>query len=314
MRVAVVQMSFDRRRRRQPGGGGEVGRAGGRPGRRADRAARELRLPAPRRDGASPARSRSTARSSRALRAWARAPPRSGSSAAPSTKRSPATTACSQHAASRSRRAARSSPSTARSTSSTSISRRTAARSTASRRPSRRGPKLASFETPAGVVGLSVCYDVRFPGAVPIARRARRAIPLRARCVRTRDRSRPLGSAAARARDREPVLRAGARAVRPNTPAAGSAYGRSMVVDPWGLVLARAPDRPGPIFAECHARGPGSRARVAPGAAPPAPLAGSAARLKRPPCPADAGSGARGAVDRGSQRWPARATGSAQRS
>jgi nitrilase len=29
-------------------------------------------------------------------------------------------------------------------------------------------------------------------------------------------------------------------------------YGRSMVVDPWGLVIARAPDRPGPVLAECH--------------------------------------------------------------
>jgi len=25
------------------------------------------------------------------------------------------------------------------------------------------------------------------------------------------------------------------------------------VVDPWGLVIARASDRPGPIFADCHA-------------------------------------------------------------
>jgi predicted amidohydrolase len=26
-----------------------------------------------------------------------------------------------------------------------------------------------------------------------------------------------------------------------------------MVIDPWGLVIARASDRPGPILAECHA-------------------------------------------------------------
>jgi predicted amidohydrolase len=31
-----------------------------------------------------------------------------------------------------------------------------------------------------------------------------------------------------------------------------ASYGRSMVVDPWGLVLARAPDVPGPVVAECR--------------------------------------------------------------
>jgi len=30
-----------------------------------------------------------------------------------------------------------------------------------------------------------------------------------------------------------------------------ASYGRSLIVDPWGLVLARAPDRPCTIVAEC---------------------------------------------------------------
>jgi predicted amidohydrolase len=31
-----------------------------------------------------------------------------------------------------------------------------------------------------------------------------------------------------------------------------SSYGRSMIVDPWGLVLARAPDRPCVLVADCR--------------------------------------------------------------
>ncbi len=31
-----------------------------------------------------------------------------------------------------------------------------------------------------------------------------------------------------------------------------SSYGRSMVIDPWGLVLARAPDQPGPFLVDCN--------------------------------------------------------------
>ena len=30
-----------------------------------------------------------------------------------------------------------------------------------------------------------------------------------------------------------------------------ASYGRSMIIDPWGLVLARAGDRPGVIVADC---------------------------------------------------------------
>jgi predicted amidohydrolase len=30
-----------------------------------------------------------------------------------------------------------------------------------------------------------------------------------------------------------------------------SSYGRSMIVDPWGLVLAQAGDRPGAVVADC---------------------------------------------------------------
>ena len=30
----------------------------------------------------------------------------------------------------------------------------------------------------------------------------------------------------------------------------GRCFGRTMVIDPWGTVLAQAPDRPGVVFAE----------------------------------------------------------------
>jgi hypothetical protein len=69
------------------------------------------------------------------------------------------------------------------------------------------GEAVGSFEAPFGKVGLSVCYDLRFPelyramGEVRADRGAGRLYP--------HHRHGALGSAAARARHRKPVLRAG---------------------------------------------------------------------------------------------------------
>ena len=90
-------------------------------------------------------------------------------------------------------------------------------------------------------VGLSVCYDLRFPElyrilAVRGARLARRALGLH-----LGHRARPLGGAAAGAGDREPGLRPRPQPGRRGAAALHS-YGHSAIVDPWGVVLATAPD------------------------------------------------------------------------
>ena len=118
--------------------------------------------------------------------------------------------------------------------------------------------------------GLSICYDLRFPELY----RALSAQDVRFLTVperlRPRDRQGPLGGAAAGPGHREPVLRAGAGPVRTARPDRAS-YGRSMIIDPWGLVLAVAPDRPCVIAGGLRPR----RSRT--GFAPPSPLSSIAA-------------------------------------
>ena len=97
------------------------------------------------------------------------------------------------------------------------------------------GDEVVVSRTAGGVeLGLSVCYDVRFPelyrelaarGARIIVVPAARAIEDQAFVVAANQ----IGEAGG-------GLRSG---------------GRSLIVDPWGLVLATAPDRVGHVVAEC---------------------------------------------------------------
>jgi predicted amidohydrolase len=112
------------------------------------------------------------------------------------------------------------------------------------------GDEIVVADTPFGRVGLSVCYDLRFPELY-----RRMAGPdLRFLCV-------PSAFAPQTGRDHwEVLLRA--RAIESQcfvlAPAQWgahspdrSSHGRAMIVDPWGLVVALAPDRPGVVVADC---------------------------------------------------------------
>ena len=112
----------------------------------------------------------------------------------------------------------------------------------------RPGEGITTAETPLGTLGMSICYDIRFGEMF-------RLMALRgAQVIFT-----PANFTMPTGKDHwETILRTraienGVYIVAPDQigkKADFVAYGNSMVVDPWGTVIARAPDRPGIIYAE----------------------------------------------------------------
>jgi predicted amidohydrolase len=112
------------------------------------------------------------------------------------------------------------------------------------------GDEIVTSESADGVaLGLSICYDLRFPELY-------RILAVRGALVLTV----PAAFTLATTRDHwETLLRA--RAIENQAfvvaanqigehPGGYRSGGRSMIVDPWGLVLAQAPDREGYALAE----------------------------------------------------------------
>ena len=112
----------------------------------------------------------------------------------------------------------------------------------------RPGESISTVATPLGTLGMAICYDIRFGEMF-------RLMALRgAQVIFT-----PANFTMPTGKDHwEPILRTRAiengcyivAADQIGKKADFTAYGNSMVVDPWGTVIARAPDRPGMIFAE----------------------------------------------------------------
>ena len=107
------------------------------------------------------------------------------------------------------------------------------------------GDDIVACETPLGPVGLTICYDVRFPELY-------RALALRGAIAAFV----PSNFTVPTGRDHwEPLLRAraienGQYVIAAATIGGGGesgfvAYGRSLVVDPWGTVIACAADEVG---------------------------------------------------------------------
>ncbi|MBW2270325.1 MAG: carbon-nitrogen hydrolase family protein [Deltaproteobacteria bacterium] len=113
------------------------------------------------------------------------------------------------------------------------------------------GSDVVVAETPIGGIGLSVCYDLRFP---ELYREMAARADVRFICA-------PSAFAPQTGKDHwEVLLRA--RAIENQAfvlaPAQcgthgpkRSSHGRSLAVDPWGLVLAQAGDAPGVVTADC---------------------------------------------------------------
>jgi len=110
------------------------------------------------------------------------------------------------------------------------------------------GIDVVTATTPAGAIGLSICYDLRFPELY------RRLTFAGAQVIIVPSAfTFPTGEA-----HWEPLLRA--RAIENQAYVIAPAqfgpniygysdYGNSMIVDPWGRVLARAPDQEGVVVA-----------------------------------------------------------------
>lgn len=110
------------------------------------------------------------------------------------------------------------------------------------------GHEIVTVETELGHLGFAICYDMRFPELFRLmALQGAQIIFLPANFTM------PTG------KDHwEPILRTraienGCYLIAPNQTGVKekfTAYGNSMVVDPWGTVIARASDKPGIILAE----------------------------------------------------------------
>ena len=99
------------------------------------------------------------------------------------------------------------------------------------------------------IAGLTVCYDLRFPELYRIlAVRGARLITVPSAFTTTTGRDHWEVLLRARAIENQLFV------IAPNqsgeAPPEHSSYGRSMIVDPWGVVLATAPDGPGFITAD----------------------------------------------------------------
>ena len=120
------------------------------------------------------------------------------------------------------------------------------------------GDELVLSHADGGVeLGLSICYDVRFPELYRIlAVRGARifAVPAAFTVPTTRDHWEVLLRARA-IEDQAFVVAANQIGEHDCGPPALRSGGRSMIVDPWGIVLALAPDREGHIVADLDLEG-----------------------------------------------------------
>jgi predicted amidohydrolase len=112
------------------------------------------------------------------------------------------------------------------------------------------GEEIVVSKTADGVeLGMSICYDLRFPELFRIlAVRGARAISLPAAFTLATTREHWEVLVRARAIENQAFVIA-ANQVGAH-PAGQHSGGRSMIVDPWGVVLAQAPDRECQIVAE----------------------------------------------------------------
>lgn len=111
------------------------------------------------------------------------------------------------------------------------------------------GSRAVVADAPFGRLGLTICYDLRFPGLYrDLATAGAEILTVPAAFVAT------TGRAHWHVLNRARAIENGCFVVAPCAigpiPGGGESYGHSLVVDPWGTVLADAGEGPGVVMAE----------------------------------------------------------------
>jgi predicted amidohydrolase len=113
------------------------------------------------------------------------------------------------------------------------------------------GTELVAVKTDFGVIGMTVCYDVRFPGLYQRLRDLGSEIltvPSAFTSTTGKDHWHPL--LRARAIETQCYVLAPAQYGRHDDDGLRESYGHAMIVDPWGQIVAMAADGPGVAVAE----------------------------------------------------------------
>jgi predicted amidohydrolase len=112
------------------------------------------------------------------------------------------------------------------------------------------GSEVVVAETPFGGVGLSICYDVRFPELYrALAARGARFLLVPSAFARETGRDHWEVLLRARAIENQCFVIAPAQWGQ-HSPERAS-HGRALIADPWGVLLGVAPDRQGVVVADC---------------------------------------------------------------
>ncbi|MBX2884894.1 MAG: carbon-nitrogen hydrolase family protein [Granulosicoccus sp.] len=110
------------------------------------------------------------------------------------------------------------------------------------------GNQLSLTRTPAGVLGHTICYDLRFPQLYrDLAQAGAEILTIPAAFTRA------TGKAHWHALCRARAIENGAYVIAPcavgDIPGGGGSYGHSLVVNPWGEIIADAGEEPGIVEA-----------------------------------------------------------------
>ncbi|MBI3093833.1 MAG: carbon-nitrogen hydrolase family protein [Rhodocyclales bacterium] len=120
-----------------------------------------------------------------------------------------------------------------------------------------RGDKLVSFDSPLGRVGVAICYDLRFPELFRALAQDTNPLPnpldllvLPAAFTETTGRAHWEILLRARAVENQCYVLAAAQGGR--HPTGRLTHGNSMIIDPWGEILARMDKGEGVVLAELN--------------------------------------------------------------
>jgi predicted amidohydrolase len=111
------------------------------------------------------------------------------------------------------------------------------------------GSDVALLDTPVGAVGHTICYDLRFPNLYrQLAQAGAQVLAIPAAFTKK------TGELHWHTLNRARAIENGAYVFAPcatgKVPGGGEAYGHSLIIDPWGEVLADGREQPGVVMAD----------------------------------------------------------------